>query len=733
MPMGRPAKSRPCLQKIERCNIEIRNSKSETSTNDQNTNEGNKKGVLNFEKLNVGFVSSFDIRILDLLTNVIVTNRASEGYSKHTMKRLGVFICHCGVNIAGTVDVKAVADKMGRLEDVSHSTDYIYMCSEPGQQLIREAVREKGLDGVVVACCSPSMHENTFRKAVKSVGMNPYLCEIANIREQCSWVHQKEKEKATQKAEEIILATLEKVRENEKLEAISVPINRSVLIIGGGIAGMTAALDLAEGGYDVILLEREQALGGHMPQLSKTFPDLHPAFPDFSAKLREIERHPKIDLLCYSEVEEVKGYVGNFDLTIRKKETYVDWEKCHGCGLCIRECPVEYVSHFERGLGVRKAIDLLYPHSVPEKPIIHLNHCRYFNDGNCRRCEEVCPEKAIQFHQKEERVAKKVGAIVVATGYDLYPREKLGEYGYGEIPDVIDGLALERMLSPDGPTGGKIVRPSDGKVPKEMVFIQCVASRDPDRYMPYCSRICCMYTAKQAALYKEQVPDGQPYIFYMDIRSDSKGYEEFLQKTIEQKGLLYLRGRVSRVFQENGKVRVLGVDTLTGNMVEVAADMVVLATAIVPSEGVKELAAKLRATVDRHGFLTEAHIKLYPVESSTKGIYLAGCGQGPKDISDTVSQASATASKIQALLSTDRLLQDPLIAFVDENICSGCGICVNICPYEAREMDAQRGISVVHSALCQGCGACVAACPNFACELRNSSSVQTLRMVNTFV
>jgi len=649
------------------------------------------------------------------------------------MRQLGVFICHCGVNIAGTVDVKSVAEKIGKMEDVAHSTDYIYMCSEPGQQIIREAVREKGLGGVVVACCSPNMHENTFRKAVKSQGMNPYLCEIANIREQCSWVHQKEKEEATRKAEEIIQGTLEKVRRNESLETIAVAINRRVLVVGGGIAGITASLDLAEGGYEVILLEREPALGGHMAQLSRTFPDLDPALSGLLSKASEVERHPKIHLHCYSELEDVKGYVGNFDLVIRKKATSVDGGRCNGCGLCIENCPVEYVSEFERGMGIRKGIDTLYPGSVPNKTVINRQHCRYFLDGSCRRCHEVCPERAIDYKQEDERISERVGAVVVATGYELYPKEQLGEYGYGEIPDVIDGLAFERMLSPSGPTKGKIVRPSDGKVPKEMVFIQCVASRDPDRYMPYCSRICCMYTAKHAKIYKEQVPDGQPYIFYMDIRSDCKGYEEFLQKTIEEKGLLYLRGRVSRVFQDDGKVRVLGVDTLTGKMVEVAADMVVLATAIVPSHGVKDLAAKLRATVDRHGFLTEAHIKLYPVESSTKGIYLAGCGQSPKDISDTVSQASATASKIQALLSTDKLLQDPLIAFVDEGICSGCGICVEICPYEAREMDPHRGISIVHSALCQGCGACIASCPNFACELRNSASNQVLKMVDTFV
>ena len=341
------------------------------------------------------------------------------------MKKLGVFICHCGVNIAGTVDVKAVAEKMGRIGDVAHSTDYIYMCSEPGQQIIREAIREKGLEGVVVACCSPNMHENTFRKAVKSQGMNPYRCEIANIREQCSWVHQKEKAEATRKASEIIVSTLEKVRKNEGLESISVDINRRVLVIGGGIAGLTASLDLANGGYQVLLIEREPGLGGHMAQLSRTFPDLHPAAAGLVQKASEVEKHPNIGVHCYSELEDVKGYIGNFDLSIRKKAACVDGVRCNGCGLCIQNCPVEYASAFERGLGVRKAMDFLHAETVPKRPFIHRDHCLYFKDKSCRKCENVCPEKAIDFDQKEERLSERVGAIVVATGYELYPREDL--------------------------------------------------------------------------------------------------------------------------------------------------------------------------------------------------------------------------------------------------------------------------------------------------------------------
>ena len=648
------------------------------------------------------------------------------------MKRLGVFICHCGVNIAGPVDVKRVAREIGEIENVVHSEDYIYMCSDPGQLLIRKAIREDGLNGVVVACCSPSMHEVTFRKVVKAEGLNPYVCEIANIREQCSWVHQRDTERATQKAAEIIRSVLEKLRQNEALETLTMPLTKRVLVVGGGIAGITTSVDLADAGYEVILVERRPSVGGKLLQLSQTFPSLDDSRCLLGPKRVEIRGHPKIRVMPYCEVEEVKGFVGNFDVRIRAKSAYVDWEKCTACGQCVEKCPVKVPSEFERGLKARKAIYTWAPPGDSAKPVIDPGRCSHFLDDDCTICQEACSEKAIDYHQEERYFEERVGAIVVATGYDLFPMEMIGEYGYGRILDVIDGLAFERMLSPSGPTGGEIRRPSDGRIPREVVFIQCAASRDPDRYMPYCSRVCCMYTAKQAKLLKRKVSGAQPYVFFMDIRTDSKGYEQFLQGTIEEEELIYLRGRVARVFQEGDKVVVWGEDTLTNRKVEIAADMVVLATAIVPSQGIQDLAAKLRATTDRHGFLTEAHIKLYPVESPTKGLFLAGCGQGPKDITDTVAQASATASKIQSLFSQDVLSQDPLVAFVDPEICSGCGICIQVCPYEAREMDEYRGVSRVHEALCQGCGACIAACPNNACELRNSKAVQVFGMIEVF-
>jgi heterodisulfide reductase subunit A len=561
------------------------------------------------------------------------------------MSGIGVFVCHCGLNIADTVDVERVAEEIRDYPGVVYSVDYKYMCSDPGQDLIKEAIAEHDLDGVIVAACSPTMHETTFRNTAGAAGLNPYLCEIANIREQCSWVHQSQPEKATDKAIETIKTIVEKVRYDESLVPLTLPLVKRALVIGGGIAGLQAALDIAEAGYPVILVEKESHLGGHMRELSGTYLNFDTA-PDLLAfKIEAVTQHPNIQVVTEAEVEELGGYVGNFTVEVVKSGS--------------------------------------------------------------------------------QSTTYDVGAIIVATGYDLYPQEKLGQYGGGQYPDVIDGLQFERMLAADG----QIRRPSDGKVPQEVVWVQCAGSRDPELHMPYCSKVCCMYVAKQTIMYKQRVPEGQAYVFYIDIRSAGKGYEEFVQQAMEQHDVLYLRGKVSKVFQENGRVMVWGTDTLANKPLEVAADLVVLATATVPSEGAKDLGQRLRIATDEHGFFSEAHPKLRPVESLTAGIYLAGAAQFPKDIPETIAQASGAAAKVLSLFSQREMVQEPIIAYVDEELCSACGLCIEACPYEAREMHPWKDLATVNVALCQGCGACVVACPNKASAVRNFTTGQVLAMV----
>lgn len=424
------------------------------------------------------------------------------------------------------------------------------------------------------------------------------------------------------------------------------------MVIGGGISGIQAALDIANSGYEVVLVERLPSIGGHMAQLSETFPTLDCSQCILTPRTVEVGHHEKIKLATYSEVEGVRGDLGGFRVKVRRKPAYVDWERCTGCGLCQEKCPWRVPSDFERGIGKRKVIYTLSPQAVPNKPVIDREHCVYFQkEGKCGACAKLCPVEAIDFQQKEETWEEQVGAIVVATGYDLYPMERLSEYGGGHCPDIIDSLQFERLLSASGPTGGEIRRPSDGAVPKEVVFIQCAGSRDPERGVAYCSQICCMYTAKQALLYKHKVHEGQAYVFYIDIRAGGKGYEEFVQRVMEER-VLYLRGKVSKIFPQNGKVMVWGADTLSGKRVEVVADLVVLATAILPSQGTSDLTQKLGIKIDESGFYEEAHPHLGPVESEVPGIYLAGASQGPKDIPEAVAQGSAAAAKVLVLFAS---------------------------------------------------------------------------------
>jgi heterodisulfide reductase subunit A len=644
------------------------------------------------------------------------------------MKRTGVFICHCGINIAGTVDVKKVAEELAKHPSVVHAEDYVYMCSDPGQNLIEQAIREKKLDGVVVACCSPNLHETTFRNAAKRAGLNSFRCEIANIREQCSWVH-KDKPKATQKATKIARSAVEKVRQNESLDALSVPVTRRALVVGGGISGLQAALDIANTGFEVILVERNPSVGGHMIQLSETFPTLDCSQCILTPKMVEVSKHPKIKLMTYSEVQDVSGYVGNFKVKILKKPTYVDPAKCTLCDECTKVCPIVVPNEFDLGLTGRRAIYIPFPQAIPASYTLDDKNCPDpFTTIACGKCADVCNPKAIDFDQKPEIIEAEVGVIIVATGYDLYDKENMAEYGFGKYADVLDGLQFERLCSASGPTMGQILRPSDHKEPKEVVFIQCSGSRDPENHCAYCSKICCMYTAKHAMLYKHHVHDGQAYIFYIDIRSGGKGYEEFVQRAVEEDGVVYLRGKVSKVFEEKGKIMVWGVDTLTGRSIEIAADMVVLAQAMRPSTGAQELAKKLKLALDKDGFLAEAHPKLRPVESVTAGMFLAGAAQAPKDIPEAVAQASGAAAKAVAILSQDRLFHSPTVAKVISNLCTGCGMCVAVCPYDA--LTLKDGKVEVNEVLCEGCGTCTATCLRSAIQVKNLTQQQVAEMIN---
>ena len=627
------------------------------------------------------------------------------------MQRIGVFVCQCGTNIAATVDVKKVVEMAAKEPGVVHAEDYQYMCSEAGQAKIINAIHEKNLTGIVVCSCSPRMHEATFRKAAQKAGLNPYMVEIANIREHCSWIH-KDMEEATLKAVILARAAIAKVNLDAPLQPGESLVTKRALVIGGGIAGIQSALDIAEAGYEVDIVEKLPSIGGRMSQLDKTFPTLDCSACILTPKMVEAAAHEKINIYTYSEVEKVSGFVGDFTVDIRKKARSVDMSKCTGCGVCSEKCPSKKNPNaFNRGLNNRSAIYIPFAQAIPNVPVIDREHCTKFKTGKCGVCSKVCAAGAIDYEQKDEIVTQKYGAIVVATGFDVIPLDKYDEYAYSQSKDVITSLELERIMNAAGPTKGHLERLSDGKAPKNIVFVQCVGSRCSDeRGKSYCSKICCMYTAKHAMLIRDKYPDTNVTVFYIDVRTPGKNFDEFYRRAVEDYGVNYVKGQVGKVIpQPDGTLMVQASDLLENKQILMEADMVVLAAAIEPNKDVRKIATMLTASIDTNNFLTEAHAKLRPVESPTAGIFLSGVCQGPKDIPETVAQAGAAAVKAIGLLAKDKLTTNPCTAHSDELLCNGCSQCANVCPYGAISYEEKqvndhgiretRRIAVVNNAL----------------------------------
>lgn len=633
-------------------------------------------------------------------------------------EKVGVYICHCGTNIAGMVDVEAVAQWASEQPRVAIARDYKFMCSSLGQNLIEADIKEFGLTRVVVAACSPHMHEKTFRGACERAGLNPFLFEMANIRELNSWSTNNH-QIATQKAKAQIMGAIERVIHHQPLEPIPVTINPNTLVLGGGIAGITAALELANGGHHVYLVEREPSIGGHMAQWDKTFPTLDCAACILTPRMVDVDQHPNITLLTYSEVESVEGYLGNFSITVRKKARFVNEELCTGCAICEEKCPKKVLDEvFEAGLSNRKAIYRPFPQAVPKYPVIDVENCTYFINGKCKACQILCPPGAIDFEQRDEILQIEVGNIILTTGYKTFDPHRIPQYGYGRLANVFTSVEFERMVNASGPTAGKILLRDRTHEPKSVAIIHCVGSRD-ENFNEYCSRVCCMYSLKFAHLVRERLPEAEVYNFYIDVRAAGKRYEEFYHRVMKE-GANFIRGRVAevtdvaRTLDEEGKLVVQAFDTLFGVQRRIPVDMVILSVGMEPRHDAREVGQLFGLGCDSSNFFIERHPKLDPVLTMVEGIFIAGACQGPMAIPETVAQAAAAAARVISFIGQGTVMMEPIKASINAEQCSGCRICNNLCPYKAIIYNEDQKVSEVVTALCQGCGTCVAACPSAA-------------------
>lgn len=644
--------------------------------------------------------------------------------------RIGVYVCHCGKNIGGTVRCEEVAEYARQLPGVILAMDSLYTCSEPGQEQIKHDIREHKLNRVVVASCTPRLHEPTFRAACESGGLNPYLLEMANIREHCSWVHLHDKDAATEKAKDLVAMAVNRAARLVPQFEVTVPVARKAMVIGGGVAGIQAALDMADAGYQVYLVERTGSIGGRMAQIDKTFPTMDCSICILAPKMSEVGRHPNIKLLTLSEVQGVQGHIGNFKVQVLKKARYVTKE-CTACGDCIHACPQLAPDEFNAGLSIRRAIYIPFAQAVPSTFLIDMDRCLN-NQGivACDRCFQACTHKCIDFAAKDETLEIDVGTIVVATGVDVYDPTALTELGYGKFPNVITTLEFERLINAGGPSGGELIRPSDRRRPEKVAFLQCIGSRSK-RSNPYCSNVCCMNTVKDALLIKEHWPETEIFVFYIDIRAFGKGFEDLFRRA-RREGVTFVRGIPGEIIEdiETGDLTLLGENTLLGEHYRHRMDMVILSVGIKPHKDAEKIQRLLNLSTDTDGFYMEAHPKLRPVDTTTGGVFLAGAAEGPKDIKDSVTQASAAASRANILMSRGEVKIPAITSRIDPKKCTACGLCARVCPYHAIEGSKEQGYYRVIEAACQGCGACVPECRFGALDQTHFTEDQIVSQIN---
>jgi heterodisulfide reductase subunit A len=643
--------------------------------------------------------------------------------------RIGVFVCHCGSNISSVIDVAELTRYARTLPNVVYAMDMNYPCSHQGQEEIVAVIKKHNIDRVVVAGCSPRLYEPTFQRCVSRANLSPWLFEMANIREFSSLCHSAMPREATEKAKETLKMAVAKARLLEAMQPIELPVTKRAMVIGGGIAGINAALDLADMGFKVYVVEKSETIGGYMALLDKTFPTLDCSICIEGPKMVDVGRHPNIEIISYADVLKVDGWVGNFRVRIRKNPRYVIAKNCTGCGECRDACPIEYPNPSDMNMGTRKAISVPFDQAVPLIYTINKDYCI-----ECYKCVDACgAREAINFDQKPEEIEVNVGAIIVSIGYDMYDPQDMEAYGYGKYTNVHTALELERLLLAAGPTGGKVIRASDGQKPHSVAFIQCVGSRDINKY-EYCSGFCCMYTLKHAVMLKEKYKDDvQVHVLYTDMRSGFKGYEEFFNRA-QKAGVNFIRVKLEnrRVTEDNvTKNLTVYAESEDGKPIAVKADMVILANAAIPRKNADALAKILRIPLGNDGFFAECQPKIRPTDTDVPGIFLAGACQGLKDIPYSVAQGSGAAAQAASILSKETWAVEPLVAHINDDLCSGCKICESVCGYNAINVEKQddRTLAKVSEGLCRGCGICSSACPMDAITMPEYTDTQVIAQV----